>query len=480
MNGMEQDGVPGEAVLTGVYRDEPIRRSPERLASCLPPQYGRMRKLALSYGIYQQAEALIFCKQGKFMEDFEDDFDYRGEFVRYFPTYQAMNDAQLRGYFSWRTRIRRGEINRTSLSFVFVYLYELLNGIGVKSPEEGFRTLKAFWLSYREIEPKIDRYVRLWLRDYVVYYNLDRSLLDELGDAEADRAVLVLLNSREHDAGEVFAALNSLSSYNLENSGFFRRHPEEVRRVVCRVFAELSAYYDRNRKNSLCRKFFGESQTGSYTMFSSAVFYDRLTRRDYVYEVNDIYKYRCRNGKWSCERFLCYKGKLQQTGLLLKTVDFLMRRKYGFNSALKVEKITRLYREIIDREIDKLREEERENARREVVIDVSRLEAIREAALETQEKLIVEEPEEAVPPPEAPPENSFGLNELECRFLRCLLNGESCGELLKSAGAMASVLVDSINEKLFDHFGDTAVAYDGETPEPLEDYVDELKGIVGK
>ena len=178
---MEQDGVPGEAVLAGVYRDEPIRRSPERLASCLPPQYGRMRKLALSYGIYQQAEALIFCKQGKFMEDFEDDFDYRGEFVRYFPTYQAMNDAQLRGYFSWRTRIRRGEINRTSLSFVFVYLYELLNGIGVKSPEEGFRTLKAFWLSYREIEPKIDRYVRLWLRDYVVYYNLDRSLLDELG-----------------------------------------------------------------------------------------------------------------------------------------------------------------------------------------------------------------------------------------------------------------------------------------------------------
>ena len=353
MNGMEQDGVPGEAVLAGVYRDEPIRRSPERLASCLPPQYGRMRKLALSYGIYQQAEALIFCKQGKFMEDFEDDFDYRGEFVRYFPTYQAMNDAQLRGYFSWRTRSRRGEINRTSLSFVFVYLYELLNGIGVKSPEEGFRTLKAFWLSYREIEPKIDRYVRLWLRDYVVYYNLDRSLLDELGDAEADRAVL-------------------------------------------------------------------------------------------------------------------------------KTVDFLMRRKYGFNSALKVEKITRLYREIIDREIDKLREEERENARREVVIDVSRLEAIREAALETQEKLIVEEPEEAVPPPEAPPENSFGLNELECRFLRCLLNGESCGELLKSAGAMASVLVDSINEKLFDHFGDTAVAYDGETPEPLEDYVDELKGIVGK
>ncbi len=93
----------------------------------------------------------------------------------------------------------------------------------------------------------------------------------------------------------------------------------------------------------------------------------------------------------------------------------------------------------------------------------------------------MEEPEEeTAPPPEAPPANSAGLNELECRFLRCLLNGESCGELLKSAGVMASVLVDSINEKLFDRFGDTAIAYDGENPEPLEDYLDELKGIVGK
>ena len=251
--------------------------------------------------------------------------------------------------------------------------------------------------------------------------------------------------------------------------------------MVCRVFSELSVYYDRNRRNSLCRKFFGESRTASCTMFNSAVFYDRLKYRDYVYEVNDIYKYRCRNGKWSCERFFCYKGKIQQTGQLLKTVDFLMRRKYGFNSALKVEKITGLYRKIIEREIDRFREEQRKNARREIAIDLSLLQTIREAALETQEKLIVEEPEEeTAPPPEVPPANSAGLNELECRFLRCLLNGESCGELLKSAGVMASVLVDSINEKLFDRFGDTVIAYDGENPEPLEDYLDELKGIVGK
>ena len=56
----------------------------------------------------------------KGMEDFEDDFDYHGTFIRYFPNYQAMNDLQLRGYFSWRTKVRRGEVGRTSLSFAFV------------------------------------------------------------------------------------------------------------------------------------------------------------------------------------------------------------------------------------------------------------------------------------------------------------------------------------------------------------------------
>lgn len=38
---------------------------------------------------------------------------------------------------------------------------------------------------------------------------------------------------------------------------------------------------------------------------------------------------------------------------------------------------------------------------------------------------------------------------------------------------MASVLCDSINEKLYDDFGDTVLS--GDPPEVLEDYIDEVK-----
>ena len=42
---------------------------------------------------------------------------------------------------------------------------------------------------------------------------------------------------------------------------------------------------------------------------------------------------------------------------------------------------------------------------------------------------------------------------------------------------MSSVLVDSINEKLFDRFGDT-VLLDDLRPEVIEDYAQELKEMM--
>ena len=161
-----------------VYRDEPIIRTAAQAANLTPPQYREMRKIANS--LFYESEARVFYEQGKFMEDFEDDYTFQGEFHRYFPTYQVMTDIQLRGYFSWRTGVRRGTIVKTSLSFVFVYIYELLNQIGVQSAEEGFYALKNFWEAYGEVDAKINNYVRLWLNDYVVYHNLDKSLLDDL------------------------------------------------------------------------------------------------------------------------------------------------------------------------------------------------------------------------------------------------------------------------------------------------------------
>lgn len=470
-------------ITTGVYRDEPILKTAAQIVNQTPPPIREMRKIAGGYGFDYSPGVKLFYQQGKLMENYEDDFDYRGEFVRYFPTYQSMSDMQLRGYFSWRTKVRRGSIEKTSLSFVFVYIYELLNQIGVKTAEEGFFTLKNFWEAYREMDSHITHYVTLWLKDYIVYHGLDKTLLGDLEDTRSDEALFILLDYPSHSAEEVFQALNSLSSYNLEKSKFFKQNPDDMKVVVRNVFAALSEYYDKNRKNGLCEKLLGRCYNDNYTMFRSAVFFEKAKHKDTVYEVSDICKYRCKNGNWTCERFFYYSNKSRHVGALLKTVDALIRQKYGWNAALKTGKTTKIMTETINREIDRYLEAKRKSALPKIEIDVSKLHGIRKAALETQNKLIVEEDcKKPVVPAPADARTAgcgeTGLSETERRFLACLLYGKEYGGLVRSNGLMESVLVDAVNEKLFDRFGDTVIVFDGDTPLVLEDYAEELKGIV--
>ena len=406
-----------------------------------------------------------------------------------------MNDAQLRGYFSWRTKVRRGIVEQTSLSFVFVYLYELLNLIGVTCAEEGFVMLKEFWETYREYEPFIDRYVKQWLVDYVVFYNLDRLLLEELSDTAAGAAMQILFHYDSCSKDEVFSALTELSSYNLGNSKFYRQYPDDVKTVVCHVFARLSEYYEKNRKNSLWEKLFGAKHIGHYYMFSSAVFYGRMNHPDCEYVVSEICRYSCKNGRWFCEKVSESSGKNKEIGVLLKTIDCLMRRKYDFKFPIKQDAAAKYLCTIIEKEIDQHLEVRKKNARPDIRIDISKLQGIRRAADTTRDRLITEEEREEDPadgmmnpsgyePGELSadetmePKNGADLNGTEYRFLQCLLYGGDYDNLLRKQGVMLSILVDSINEKLFDVFGDTAIIFDGDVPELIEDYIEELKGMI--
>lgn len=227
-------------------------------------------------------------------------------------------------------------------------------------------------------------------------------------------------------------------------------------------------------------------------MFRSAVFYQQAAHKDFVYEINDIYKYRCKNGIWTRKRFFFYGEKNKQIGALLKTIDFLMRQKYEFKSTLKTGKTTKLILNIANKEIDKYLETKKRNSLPKIEIDVSKLQTIRTAALETQTKLIVDEDREepAFPEPAAvqrpqalephvlePEEEDITITGIESRFLKCLLYGKAYDELIRANGLMLSVLVDTVNEKLYDRFSDTVIIFTGDKPELIDDYIDELKGI---
>lgn len=156
--------------------------SPPRLTAFLPEQYKGMKRLATDSNSVKKSELQIFYEQANMMEEFTDDFSCNDEFRCFFPTYSSMNDKQLRAYFFWRTGVRRGVAEETSISYVDVYLYELLMLIGTKGPEYAFKKIYNFYKAYRTIDVRLDAYVPLWIKDMVIFYNLDGKLLDGIYD----------------------------------------------------------------------------------------------------------------------------------------------------------------------------------------------------------------------------------------------------------------------------------------------------------
>ncbi len=69
------------------------------------------------------------------------------------------------------------------------------------------------------------------------------------------------------------------------------------------------------------------------------------------------------------------------------------------------------------------------------------------------------------------------LTNSEILFLYSLIYG---GTYENTAGITPAMLTDNINSKLFDRFSDMVLVEDGGRVDIIEDYIEELKGIIGR
>lgn len=560
---------------SGVYRSEPIVRTGRQMVNYLPDRYREMRAISRWQGSGKAqrgrwlTEAELFYRQARFMEDFEDDCPYQGAFSSYYPTYNAMSDRQLRGYFTWRAAVRAGEVAETSPAFACVYLYELINGIGVADARDGFDKIRSFWQAWRSIDTALDRNVRVWLHDYAIYHDLDPELLADdpvrkldldliavaralapfdpdlsawlgedvveapdgggapRGRAAARGAAELPLPPRADIEERIFAAVDAHASYRLGSSRLYRERPDDLRHVACAVFVRMLGYYRRHRAHGLVEGSFGEEAEMGYTMFGSAVFFEEEPHPDADYELDPIHRYRCRRGLWTCRRVYGGQGRSSAWGEIARATDYRLRAALGFEPQLKEPKCPKYLARIIDREIEAWLSWKAAHAPRVIDIDLSKLSGIRSAAAETREALLVDEEREDGAAPEAPdvaPEGArppepaparphrrgdasgpspvpavsdapadrapaspaapgtaapqapagTGLEPEERAWLLALLDGTPA----PVAAASEDLLVDTINEKLFDALGDTAVEFSEDGPRIVEDYRDDIRELI--
>ena len=439
------------------------------------------------------ARAKNFFRQAVFMQDYEDDCPWTGgDFVRYFPTYHDLTMRQLRGYFTWRTRLRKGDYGPIPTSAAYIYIYELLNGVGAASPEECIQKLREFEEGYLNSgigDARMRPNLRRWMLEFAVLNDLPPALAREVAEpemTERDAALAVLRSPENHSDGEVFSALCGLGGKKTESSPVLAGNGDKGKALFAQSWRKASAYARQGKDLfTLC---FGERKTRQWFPLCNAVYYERTRQKDREFRLNDCRSYRCRNGVWQMEAYekLSFdKGRLQ--GFLHET-DARLRRYLKTGRYLRENTADEWADPYIDAVIGEDRRAAVEASRPKITIDLSGLERIRRDAATTRESLLTEDEteireneasEDAAPPAAEDETGNLPLNPVQIQILRTLLDGRDTAEIMKTEHLMPSMTADAINEALFDEIGDTVLLCEDDRLLLVDDYIEELEQILG-
>lgn len=329
---------------------------------------------------------------------------------------------------------------------------------------------------------------------------------------------------------DVWKAMAALSSYNVERSPFLRNNPQSAAAVGAAVFRALAKHCGKRRKTNLVDGLVGWESNVGWFPFPDLPCTLPKELPSPTYCIDACTRVTTLAGRWFIYRGYEHVGKSRDLGRILRAMDRQMREDWDDPRALKPRPLAKYLEKIIVQASAEERQRELEAESRKITIDLSKLGGIRAAAATTREALLVDEEiedEPATPPPTPAPvapapaahtayageksaapsvanptaadgttaaatspaspspvteedgQTPCGLDSLELKVIARVSEGRPFSDLLGPGKPMASVLVDSINEKLFDELGDTAIEYvDGE-PRLVPDYVEDVRDICG-
>jgi len=521
---IEYDSGPIPGVGKFVLKPKP-QKLEESEKDAIRERFVQMREIARSYRSrydfsrffdrrVQNDNAMIFRQQGLFMKDFTDDFEGNAPFSQYFPCYQMMGYEQLRTYFTWRTQVRKGNITNTSLSYAFLYIYELLGNIGVTDPQDGLDRLMAFWKGFSVHNKSIEKYILRWLKDYHIYYELPQSWGKFV---ERNNLEEYYPKTTEPNSFELFCAI---SKYDIRKSAFYTGETKQmitecflyVLERIRRDFEAVGIDFD----DALFRP---TKKLVKWKPFRDALFYNWLKQPDrrVVLSENEIYI--CKNNEWTFSTIITTEKGRRFIGYILKQMEAVLRKvtKYKYKLTANTSMINEETLRVLTKAglfIEKIvtsavMEFYREATKTIVTVDHAALARIRQEALATQEALIVEEQTQqiveeqtqqgefvpdpvlfavqhqnvfadTVEPETTPVSDVWGdlkdaLNENEIKALIIILHGEDIKVFADECGIMIEVLIDGINEKAMDYIGDNLV---DEEFAIYNEYIDKVKELV--
>ncbi len=475
----------------------------------LRSRFRLMRQIAGGDTFVSSHRNLVFYRQAMFMEDFEDDYEGYEAFSSYYPYYQLMTTAQLRTYFTWRTQVRQAKIVPIDLSYVFLYLYECINQVGVMDTDDGLAKMMAIREAYigHEDLVRLERYLMPWIKDYHVFYQTSLPLNEFITKHQLEHFYPLLMLFSE-DKAHRFDACCRLSAYAIQESIFYSDETKVKLQEYFEIVVErINQQISKKGRLFLDLLLYTADSEGIWIPFTNALFYINTLEGEVNKALSPRERYTYRLGHWTYTPVILTEAGREVLGLLMREIEIYTRLELGFRyrlkrgTAYKQKKTSKLLKQMkIDLPkfvVSVLDLYRKEKERTYVHVIPANLKRIRWEANDIQEQLIVEE--EADKRVELPidlatiqtdlneeqnskdndPWDLFS-NRLDQEQIVCLekiLNQGDFKGYIMSLGILLEVYIDQINEIAFDTLGDAILDLDEEGI-VFEDYIEDVKRVL--
>lgn len=495
------------------YTNEPVNQTEQ--FSIEKKKISRLRQMkALSASNVTDTNKLFYL-QGTFMDDYVDNYDINVPCNKNNPVYNNLTIYQLRSYFSWRTLIRNKLYKQTEQSYVFLYIYELLNKIGVKNEIDGLNKIIDLWQNYRVFDNSFDKYLSNWVKDYYIInrINIDFNLIEE--------EFPIKNNDNLEDISEILIGnyenklefLDSISNYHILKSKIMEhKYSFLINLVIPEIFKNLDKYFSENNL-SFVNITFGKFKKKYWHVYENAIYFNNKLEIDFVFKFKNLETYYRKGNNYYKETFELSQYSKCIVGYILKNIEITLRECLKFSKNLKVNissldelsSNAELYSVVTDKkfnmiinntikkyliehktEINNIITKEKKE---EIVIDANKFNEIRKSSSRIQEKLIVEEEnylekEEQI---EIEIINSSqdifknlidNLNTVELDFLKKIVNNEPRNNLIdysKQNNILFEIMIENINKVALETIGDNLIEDNSDEIIIYAEYIDSLK-----
>ena len=444
------------------------------------------------YDSFRKAALLYFDCPGE-----KCDF---AQFYSYMPQYSQLNKAQKSYYFYWRSEMRKGRYIRTDYSYLYLYVYEIINLPDKIEPEKGVKLLCRLWREYRKALPRIDMYFSIWVRDYCLVNELPCPI-SEIQDFIFD--VIRASDFKEYyftDIGKsgrdgVWSLIAYLSDYDWHR-GFYSvvgKEGTEDYQKKADIYKTLLEGAMRVILPSVWSDCMREKDRGKLVKKSGAAFPNTLC----------THTVKCR---LEIEYYPLADASALRAGITaaVRYTENKLRALFGAKSRLSVKSIPGEYKELIDCYFDELIRKSEARVRRQNTPEYEKLydapkeklsftgaDEIERLSWDTTMRLCdtdeyQEEMENNADIPKTKEkntadtentvtldntkDNTYGLSMSDIEYLRALCESSAhCGH-----GIDEDATVERINEAFSDGFGDVIIEDTGDGFAIIEDYKEEI------